>query len=76
VSRGPVLVSFFHTVSVSELRNRVKAFFFPFERPRHATTLPALREDARLVGLRVVAVRPLLRFVRRQWFVLLARSVA
>ncbi|MBI3722969.1 class I SAM-dependent methyltransferase [bacterium] len=73
VSSRFVLASFFHVVSYHELRDRLFAIVRPFEKTRHATTLAALAEDARASGLEVAESFPLLRYVKRHWFVLFRR---
>jgi ubiquinone/menaquinone biosynthesis C-methylase UbiE len=68
-----VLVSFFHSVSFHEVRDRVFAWFRPFRRTRHAITLRTLTREARACGLMVRGSSALFRYVKRQWFVLLER---
>ena len=74
VSSRWVIASFFHAVSWHEARDTVMGWVRPFEKTRHAITLGTLRDDARRAGLVVRDTFPLLRYVKRQWFVLFERA--
>ena len=72
VSRGYVLVSFFHTVSWHQLRDSLKHRIWPFERSRFTMTTDQLRDEAGQAGLELVRCWPDIRWVKRNWFALLA----
>lgn len=74
VSRRYVLLSFFHRASFHELRDRVLGALRPFEKTRHATTRGEISREAAPHGLAVRASAPMLRWLKRPWFVLLERT--
>lgn len=70
VSRGPVILSFFHSVCLQHARRRLARRLGKTRSGRCAIRYSVLRGDLAAAGLQVVAVRPLLRFVSEQWLVL------
>ncbi len=74
VSRGPVVLSFFHAVSLQHLR-RVLGRRLWGRRPssRVAIRLGTLTNELHAAGLAVVKSQPLRRFVSEQWLLLLQR---
>lgn len=68
VTRGPLIVSFFHRASLQHLRRLLRSLLRRRSR-RHAISLPDLRADLAAVGLVITASRPLWRFVSEQWLV-------
>jgi 2-polyprenyl-3-methyl-5-hydroxy-6-metoxy-1,4-benzoquinol methylase len=73
VTRGPILLSFFHAWSLQHARrvlHRVLARLTGRRHSRrHAITLATLAAEAAAAGLVVTRSRPLLRFVSEQWIV-------
>jgi 2-polyprenyl-3-methyl-5-hydroxy-6-metoxy-1,4-benzoquinol methylase len=73
VTRGPILLSFFHAWSLQHARrvlHRVLARLTGRRHSRrHAITLATLAAEAAAAGLVVTRTRPLLRFVSEQWIV-------
>jgi hypothetical protein len=74
VSRGPVLLSFFHSVSLQHARRCLARRLYKARSGRSAVRWQDFAEDLRVAGLEVVATRPLARFISEQWLVL-ARPV-
>lgn len=70
VSRGPVILSFFHSVCLQHARRLVARRLGKTRSGRCAIRFSVLRGDLAAAGLKVVATRPLLRFVSEQWLVL------
>ncbi len=69
VSRGPVLLSFFHAVSLQHLRRQVGRLLGRRSR-RHAIPLGTLKDELRAAGLVPQRWWPLRRYVSEQWVVL------
>ena len=74
VSRGPVVLSFFHAVSLQHLRRGLGRRRWG-RRPsrRVAIRLGMLVDELHAAGLAVVKTQPLRRFVSEQWLLLLRR---
>ena len=70
VSRGPVILSFFHSISLQHARRKIARQLGKTRSGRCAIRFSVLREDLAAAGLEVLATRPLLRFVSEQWLVL------
>ena len=70
VSQGPVIVSFFHSISLQHARRQLARRLGKTQSGRCAIRFSVLRADLAAAGLQVVATRPLLRFVSEQWLVL------
>ena len=70
VTRGPVILSFFHSVSLQNLRRQIGRSLGRRRTGRCAVRWRVLREDLCATGFEVVATRPLARFVSEQWVVL------
>lgn len=70
VSRGPVILSFFHAVSLQHLRRKLRRLLGKPRSGRGALRLAVLRADLHAAGLELVAARPLRRFVSEQWVLL------
>lgn len=70
VSRGPVILSFFHSISLQHARRKIARQLGKTRSGRCAIRFSVLREDLAAAGLEVVATRPLLRFISEQWLVL------
>ena len=75
VSRGPVVLSFFHAMSLQHLRRVVGTRLFG-RRPssRVAIRFATLEDELGVAGLTVVKKQPLRRFVSEQWLLLLQRT--
>lgn len=69
VTRGPVLVSHFNSMSTQHLRRRVRR---RLGRPSNRVAIGGrqFRRELEAAGLRVVSAVPLLRFVSEEWIVL------
>ena len=75
VSSGPVIVSFFHSVSLQHARRTLARKLRGKRRSsRGGVTLTTFLRDLREAGLEFVAARPLLPFVSEQWLVLARRA--
>lgn len=74
VSRGPVVLSFFHAVSLQHLRRLLRRRLLG-RRPsgRVAIRAATLRADLHAAGLTLVKSQPLRRFVSEQWLLLAQR---
>ena len=70
VTRGPVLVSYFHTVSTQHLRRCVRSRLGGRHSRRVAIGGRQFRRELEAAGLRFVTSVPLLRFLSEQWIVL------
>lgn len=70
VSRGPVILSFFHSISLQHARRQLARRLGKTRSGRCAIRLSVLRADLAAAGLEVIATRPLQRFVSEQWLVL------
>lgn len=70
VSRGPVVLSFFHSVSLQHLRRLLRRR----QSRRVAVRLATLRDELHAAGLTLVKQQPLRRFVSEQWLLLVRRS--
>lgn len=75
VSRGPVILSFFHSISLQHLRRMLHGRLLRRRSNRVAIRLGALSEELHAAGLTLVKARPLLRFVSEQWLLLARRTV-
>ncbi len=73
VTRGPVVASFFHAVSLQHARRTVRRWFGRRNTGRCAVTWRQFRADLDAAGLRPVAWRAMRRFVSEQWIVLAER---
>jgi hypothetical protein len=73
VTRGPILLSFFHARSLQHARRILRGWLSRLtgrrRSGRHAITFRTLRSEAAAAGLAVARSRPLLRFVSEQWIV-------
>jgi len=69
VTRGPVIVSHFHTVSAQHLRRRIRRRLGRPSR-RVATSGRQFRSELADAGLRFDSAIPLLRFLSEEWVVL------
>jgi hypothetical protein len=74
VTRGPVLVSFFHAGSLQHARRRLRRAFGGRASGRTAITARQFERELAAAGLRSVARAPLRRFVSEQWLVLAVPS--
>ncbi len=74
VTRGVVLFSYFEARSVQSWRRTIRRAFGKTRSGRTAVAWPALRGELAAAGLRVLARRPLLRFLSEQTLVLAARA--
>jgi SAM-dependent methyltransferase len=74
VSRRWVVVSFFHSWSLQDLRRRVRHHLLGRRRGRRSVSWRRLRAEAAAAGLEPLAVRPLRRFVSEQWLALLRKG--
>jgi SAM-dependent methyltransferase len=72
VTDGPVVVSFFHSLSVQHGRRVLGRLLGRRHTGRCAVTWRVFRRDIEAAGFTPVATRPLARFVSEQWLVLLA----
>jgi SAM-dependent methyltransferase len=70
VSRGPVILSFFHALSLQHLRRQVRRGLGRRASGRSAVTWRSFRRDLDAANLHVVRRRPLRRFFSEQWLVL------
>ncbi|MHC4515940.1 MAG: class I SAM-dependent methyltransferase [Planctomycetota bacterium] len=75
VSRGPVVLSFFHALSLQHLRRVLRhRLWGRRQSSRHAIRFGTLAQELRAAGLVLVKTRPLRRFVSEQWLVLARRG--
>ena len=75
VTRGPVIVSFFHAVSLQNARRALARRFRGKRRSsRGGITLRSFLCDLHEAGLELVTARPLFPFVSEQWLALTRRS--
>ena len=74
VSRGPLVLSFFHAVSLQHLRRLLRCRLLG-RRPsgRVAIRLATLARELNAAGLTLVKKQPLRRFVSEQWLLLAQR---
>lgn len=70
VTRGPVILSFFHSLSLQNLRRELGRRLGRRRSGRCAVRWRVMREDLHDAGFEVVATRPLARFLSEQWIVL------
>jgi len=70
VSKGPVIVSFFHSVCLQNARRQLARRLGKTRSGRCAVRYSTIKGDLAAAGLEVVAARPLLRFVSEQWLLL------
>lgn len=73
VSRGPVVFSFFHAVSLQHLRRWFRRRLLRRTSSRVAIRLGTLVEELHAAGLTLVKAQPLCRFVSEQWLLLVRR---
>jgi len=69
VSRGPLVLSFFHSVSLQHLRRLLRRR----QSRRVAIRLATLQDELHAAGLTLVKKQPLRRFVSEQWLLLVKR---
>ncbi len=74
VSRGPLVLSFFHSVSLQHLRRLLRRRLLGRTSSRVAIRLGTLAEELHAADLTLVKARPLRRFVSEQWLLLCCRS--
>ncbi len=70
VSRGPVLFSFFHAMSLQHGRRKIRRMLGKRNSGRQAISWRQCCQEMSQAGLRPVAWQPLRRFVSEQWLVL------
>ena len=70
VCRGPLVVSFFHAVSLQHVRRLLTRALGRTRSGRSAVRWSTFRADLEAAGYRVRETRPLRRFVSEQWIVL------
>ena len=74
VSRGPVIVSFFHAFSLQHLRRTIARRLGKRVSGRCALSWRRFRPDLEAAGFRIVATKPLARGLSEQWLVLVTPS--